>query len=599
MPHNHRYRISIIFVTAPLILSSVAHAQTEDPLSHRKRDKKDRAITDFGGTRETEQAVADGLAWLAAHQRPDGRWDRDGFRQQCPAGDKCSQEAISFESREADVGLSALASLAFLGAGHTHKDGIHAATLSRAFSYILAQQSARGSFAEGSGYQMYCDAICTLAVAECYALTKDEVLRKPLERALAHLARAQQPEGGWDYTSAQTHRNDSSITGWCVMAVKAAQAAGIDTPLDMRLRLIRHFDRATEPDGRVWYSDQRETKFDDDGRPVARSGGGRRAMVKRRYGPAMTATGLLVRSVLGFRMDDPIAKRQIERLLREPPDLDKFRDSRSNGLHSAYYWYYGTLASFHIGGDAWAEWNPALRQAILEYQERPTTPKGKHKHSFGSWPAFGRGWGKWGRTGGRVYSTAINTLTLEIYYRYVPAYLSPQSIIGPHEIRELIDRAGPEEQRDLVALAARFHADIAEPILLDLFESATSEDVRLEAAIELANIGSPAAMSQLVDAEKTAKPATSHRIRAALAKIRTTTSGSSLGKITIARPSSGMFLFDTAGHDVFYGQSVLIVRDGNTIGHAVVNRRFTAQRAAAARIESTIKEIRVGDEIRG
>ncbi|RKY14435.1 MAG: hypothetical protein DRP63_08530, partial [Planctomycetota bacterium] len=33
----------------------------------------------------------------------------------------------------------------------------------------------------------------------------------------------------------------------------------------------------------------------------------------------------------------------------------------------------------------------------------------------GSWDPVG----KWGMVGGRVYSTALNALTLEIYYRYL------------------------------------------------------------------------------------------------------------------------------------------------------------------------------------
>ncbi|HRW52253.1 MAG TPA: hypothetical protein P5081_05155, partial [Phycisphaerae bacterium] len=479
MRHPSRIRFAVLLVL--LLAPSLLAQSDDDPLSHRQRDAREKAVRDYGGTRKTERAVADGLAWLAAHQQPDGVWNRTGFPRQCPAGDHCSQAAVAFESRDADVGLTALATLAFLGAGYTHEEGPYAQHLSRAFSYILAQQNTTGGFTDAVGYQMYCDAISTIAIAECYALTKDEVLRRPLERAIAHVAQAQQPEGGWDYTDARTHRNDTSITGWCVMAIKSAQAAGVDVPLRTRLNLIRHFDRATEPDGRVWYADKRENP----------SAGGNRTLIRRRYGPAMTATGLFVRSTLGFRMDDRIATRQIERLLADLPNLEKFRDANGDGLHSAYYWYYGSLALFHVGGEPWAQWNRALRNTILEYQERPTTPKGGRRHAYGSWPAFGRGWGKWGRTGGRVYSTAINTLTLEVYYRYLPAYLSPRGVIGPHEVRDLVDKAGPDDQLALVRLAARFHADIAEPILLDLLES-PSAVVRIESAIELADIGSPA-----------------------------------------------------------------------------------------------------------
>lgn len=577
----------LFILLAALSAAPIARAQSdEDPLSHRERKAREKAVEDFGGTRKTEQAVADGLAWLAAHQQPDGMWNRLNFYQQCPANDRCSQAAVAFESRDANVGLTALAALAFLGAGYTHEDGIYADCLLRAFSYILAQQNATGSFSNNSGYQMYCDAICTIAVAECYALTKDDVLRKPLERAIRHLAQAQQPEGGWDYTDALTHRNDTSITGWCVMAIKSAQAAGIDVPLETRLNLIRHFDRATDPDGRVWYSDKR-----DNAKP-----GQNRTLIKRRYGPAMTATGLFARSTLGFRMDDRFATRQIEHLLADLPNLDKFRNADSDGLHGPYYWYYGSLALFHSGGEPWRRWNRALRNAVLEYQERPTTPKGTHKHAYGSWPAFGRGWGKWGRTGSRVYSTAINTLTLEVYYRYLPAYLSPRGIIGPHEIRDLIDKAGAEDQKHLLQLATRFHADIAEPILLDLLQSA-SANIRIDAAIELADIGSPAGQSILVAAGKDAKPRLAGRIRDAVSHIAVIPPNTEYGSVTAVRMAAGMLLFETGELRVHYGQRVRITRDGATIGSAIVNRRFTGQQAAAARIETTSGPIREGDTV--
>lgn len=588
MRHRAYIHLLPIAVLATLVIAPLVRAQPsdEDPLSHRQRKAKRKALDEFGGGRKTEQAVADGLAWLAAHQQSDGMWNRTSFQRECPAGDRCSQTAIDFETRDANVGLTALVTLAYLGAGYTHEEGKYAKCLTRAFSYILAQQSQAGSFSSNSGYQMYSDAICTIAIAECYALTKDDVLRRPLERAIGHLSRAQQPEGGWDYTDRLTHRNDSSITGWCVMAIKSAQAAGVDVPLETRLNVIRHFDRATDPDGRVWYADKREN---------ARRGTGR-LLIKRRYGPAMTAVGLFSRSVLGFRMDDRFGTQQIQILLDELPDLQRFQDPHGDGLHSEYYWYYGSLALFHVGGNAWNQWNHALRNTILEYQERPTTPKGKRKHSYGSWPAFGRGWGKWGRTGGRVYSTAINTLTLEVYYRYVPAYLAPRGIIGPHEIRNLIDKAGPDDQPALLQLAARFHPDIAEPILLDLLQSISAE-VRIEAAIELALIGSPAGQSLLVTAEKQAMPKLARRIRDALARVTVIPADAEYGKVTAVRDEAKMLLFATGEQRVYYGQRVRIVRDGTTIGSAIVNRRFTGQQCAAARIDSMASQIREGDQV--
>ena len=41
-----------------------------------------------------------------------------------------------------------------------------------------------------------------------------------------------------------------------------------------------------------------------------------------------------------------------------------------------------------------------------------------HKDTRGSWEPVGR----WCGVGGRVYATALNALTLEVYYRYAPVF---------------------------------------------------------------------------------------------------------------------------------------------------------------------------------
>lgn len=586
-PRANLIRITITFALALCLIPTPALAQVnQNPLGNRPQRAHRDAVERFGGTRETERAVADGLAWLAAHQQSNGVWNRTRFERQCPHNDRCGQEAIDFAGDAIDVGLSALASLAFLGAGYTHEEGPYAETLSKSFSYILAQQDRSGSFAPRSGFQIYNDAVATLAIAECYALTKDPILKKPLERAVAHLVRAQQPRGGWDYTARQTNRNDSSITGWVVVALKSAHAVGIEVPLATRLKIIRHFDRATEPDGRVWYADRKK-----DPRP-----GENRVHIKRRYGPAMVATGLFTRAVLGLRIDDDIAQLQAARLLRDLPEINKLQERDGDGLHSEYYWYYGTLALFNIGGDAWRDWNVALRSALLEYQQRPTDAKNKKRHPYGSWPAFGLGWGKWGRTGGRIYSTAINTLTLEIYYRYVPSYLAPQSIISPRELRDLVDSADRDEQEELVRLAARFHADIAEPTLLDLLH-ATNPDARLDAAIELAMLGSPVVIDRLKTARDKANDKLRKRIDDALANVATIPSGTAFGRVKAVKLAAHAFLFEMGDALAFYDQRVNVMRDDEVIATAIVNRRFTGHNAAACRIVTMTKDIKEGDRV--
>lgn len=580
--------IPVTFIAVVVLLASGASAPLrDDPLANRGGQARDDVLRRFGGTRKTEQAVADGLVWLAAHQRPDGVWDRRGFGRMCPKDDPCSQAALTHLGRDADVGLSALAALAFLGAGHTHEQGEYAENLSRVFSYILAQQDSAGSFSAGSGFQMYNDAIATIAVAEAFAMTKDPVLDEPLRRAIGHLVRSQQRGGGWDYTGdTTTNRNDTSITSWVVMAFKSARAAGVSVPLATRLRLIEHFDRAVELEGRVWYAD----KSDNIGASANRPG------YRRRYGPAMIATSLFARSAFGFRLDDALSAQQIDQLSSDLPSLDRLRQRDSSGLHSAYYWYYGTLGMFNVGGESWSKWNAALRRSVLEYQERPVTRAGRRRHSFGSWPAFGRGWGQWGRTGSRVYSTAINTLTLEVYYRYVPAYLSPRGLIGPADLRRHMAALSPAEHGQVLSLARRMQPDTAEPALLDLLSSLNAE-VRVEAAIALGSLGSPMARSALTQADRTAPPAVRQRIATALDHIKPPAANARYGLVTEVSPQARMMLFDTGGRALYYRQGVSITRDGREIATARVNRRFSSDRAAAARIVEKDAEVKIGDAV--
>lgn len=78
---------------------------------------------------------------------------------------------------------------------------------------------------------------------------------------------------------------------------------------------------------------------------------------------------------------------------------------------STYAWYYGTLALFQHGGPEWERWNEVMTTELLANQRKDGT-------AAGSWDPVDR----WATIGGRVYQTTICTLTLEVYYRYLPMY---------------------------------------------------------------------------------------------------------------------------------------------------------------------------------
>ena len=98
-------------------------------------------------------------------------------------------------------------------------------------------------------------------------------------------------------------------------------------------------------------------------------------------------------------------KRQADLVASKPPVWDE-----SDGSIDMYYWYYGTFAMNQWGGKHWKDWRKAIETALIPNQHR----KDKEDNFFGSWDPVG----PWGEDGGRVYSTAICTLMLEVYYRY-------------------------------------------------------------------------------------------------------------------------------------------------------------------------------------
>jgi hypothetical protein len=81
-----------------------------------------------------------------------------------------------------------------------------------------------------------------------------------------------------------------------------------------------------------------------------------------------------------------------------------------------YYWFWASRALFQYDGPSgpkWAAWNPLLKEALV-----PTQNGAGSGDKAGSWEPVSR----WSMEGGRVYVTAMNALTLEVYYRYANVF---------------------------------------------------------------------------------------------------------------------------------------------------------------------------------
>lgn len=343
------------------------------------------AIRRYGGTEATERAVEAGLRWLIGHQDADGSWSPDGFQLHCE-GRTCRGSGFP----EYRVGITGLATLALLASvDGLSSDPPSATAIRKAVDFLVSSQDDRGCYGPRKGNYMYNHAIATFCIAEAAALTRDERLRRSAERGLAFSAEAQQPGGGWDYTSARTLRNDLSITGWQVMAIQAARGAGAFFPDEMEQRVRRFVRRAAPASGWATYAD--------------------RGIGEGRGGVSIAAVAMLSKLYLGWSPGSPEMARTAEILVRSPPN-DGDRVDWERTFQSSYYWYYATLALFHVGGDAWEAWNVWIQRTILPLQR--TT-----EHREGSWDPDPN----WlGAAGGRVATTALNVLTLEVYYRYAP-----------------------------------------------------------------------------------------------------------------------------------------------------------------------------------
>ena len=97
-----------------------------------------------------------------------------------------------------------------------------------------------------------------------------------------------------------------------------------------------------------------------------------------------------------------------------------------------YLWYNCTLAMFQAGGQPWQRWNPIVRDTIIGLQKHDGCARGSWDHDS-----------KWGSTGGRIYTTALAALTLEVYYRYASHVETTDSFPGP--VTEIDLSAGQPE----------------------------------------------------------------------------------------------------------------------------------------------------------
>ena len=285
----------------PVISVNAPGGHAGDIFGNRGSGRRWGAVGRGGGGVSTESAVHAALRWLAQYQSPDGSWDAAQFASQAGVALPPEELGAGYDDPLLSPGLSGLALLAFLASDSTHKDGEFRDTVERGIRYLRSLQRPDGRFTARltpgpDPHLMYGQALCTLALAEASGMSGDTSLKPALEKSIQFIARAQQAGGGWDYGPEPTQRNDTSITGWVVMALKSAQAAGVQVPWIVIFNAIRHFDSSTLDSGEVAYANNGV-------------GTGRRGL-------SMIAVGIASRQFLGWPSDAKILQRQARMISR-------------------------------------------------------------------------------------------------------------------------------------------------------------------------------------------------------------------------------------------------------------------------------------------
>ncbi len=315
------------------------------------------------------EAVDAGLRWLAAHQAPDGRWSSAGFGSWCeyqpvPEGEGPDGAAASAH----DVRATGLALLAFLGAGHTNR-GRHpfAQVVARGLRHLKNQMTADGSFAETDPTTALADdATATLALVRAYALTESPIHRGAAGKAVAFLLRTREGHGGWTATVRAEAAPDEALA-WIALALVAARDANDDA--------------TTKGHAAVFPEDLALADLQDalDAAATASTDAlGLAAWLRGRLG--------------GDGAKDPRAVQAQEALARDP-----------------LAWPFGAASLPRLV----SEGGGALESAIRAAARRGSTPCLYE----GSWDPVG----PWGREQGRVATTALAALGLEVFAGYPDA----------------------------------------------------------------------------------------------------------------------------------------------------------------------------------
>ena len=367
-----------------------------------------RAKRTYSGDRK--EAILAALHWLADHQNEDGSWSPDTFADDAA---ETRTEGTYLNANDSESkgwrftrqGVTGLALLAYLGAGYMHSDGEFKNNVKMGLRWLKDGQDTDGCYGPRDDHHyVYNHAIAALAMIEAYTMTGARTLKAPANRGIYFIVACQNIDEdrgrlGWRY-GVKPGDSDTSVTGWMAFALHVAKTyAKLDVPASAFTGAQRHLDTMTGI---------------KDGYPttgyITKAGANSRLRTRQRFdtNSSMDAINIALRVLHDVELRDtrPIVS-QSQRLT----GTSELPTSTDIAKRDYYYWYWGSLAMRTVGERSWRTWRKPADKAVLATQRRDGDATFR---AYGSWDTTSA----WGIAGGRVYTTAINCLTLETPFRY-------------------------------------------------------------------------------------------------------------------------------------------------------------------------------------
>ncbi len=362
---------------------------------------KDIVIIDKEQSGALSRAVLNALFWFKKHQSDNGQWDVDGYMDNCGENPKCEPGTSRTADRgDGDCICTAFALLCFMGNGWDHKTpGKFKSTVAKGLDWLKSIQKKDGSF--GKCTNNYSNALCTAAFCEAYAMTMDPSLKEPATRAINYLRKKMVKSGsytdygcGWSYHEPDPSRIDTNATSACILAMRAGQSAG----LDIGNTLEGSRDWWTEAWQSVNKNAERIHRFEESTFPSTWNAKLIKTESRRREASLGAYTAIFLRMRPGEKRLDTLINAVVKELPQKYP---------CNTLTT----YLNTISSFQYGGEQFQKWRAAVIPVLLKAQH------GQGTGCFnGSWDYEDTIFH--GHETGRLLSTALCCLTLEVFSRY-------------------------------------------------------------------------------------------------------------------------------------------------------------------------------------